>query len=142
MSMKGQLADKSISLLSNVDKDVPDLLIGIPIEHQSKLFSKYMQIDANKNQGGKGTGVGLAICKEIINLHGGTVGCNSKVKSIENEETGSEFYFIIHFELPHADESGGEVISTLRSDGFIGLIVGLTGYVFHHDIQRFKDSGA
>lgn len=37
--------------------------IGISPKDQEALFNTYMQINANGNQGGKGTGVGLAICK-------------------------------------------------------------------------------
>jgi hypothetical protein len=51
--------------------------IGIPYDQQSSIFSTYAQIDANKNQDGKGTGIGLSICKETILKHGGNIGFRS-----------------------------------------------------------------
>lgn len=46
---------------------------GIPPETINSLFTTYMQINSNATQQGKGTGVGLSICKEIVQLHGGKV---------------------------------------------------------------------
>ncbi len=60
---------------------------GIPLEDQSKIFDKFVQIKSDKTLGG--SGLGLAICKEIIRAHGGTIW----VDSIPGE--GSTFTFTL-----------------------------------------------
>jgi CheY-like chemotaxis protein len=70
--------------------------VGIKPEFQHQLFQAYNQIDANQNQSGKGTGVGLAICKEIIELHGGRIGLRSPSPLLPpNVIRGTEFFFAI-----------------------------------------------
>ena len=60
---------------------------GISAHDQGMLFQPFVQIDAEKEQGGKGSGLGLSICKRIIELFGGRVGVQSEVGC------GSEFFF-------------------------------------------------
>jgi signal transduction histidine kinase len=62
---------------------------GMPPEALSRLFQRYERID--ENQGGKisGTGLGLVIAREIIEMHQGKIWVESTVGS------GSEFNFTI-----------------------------------------------
>ncbi|TCD67927.1 hypothetical protein EIP91_011791 [Steccherinum ochraceum] len=46
---------------------------------QSKLFSAFNQTEAGRQQGGKGTGLGLALVRQIVKLSGGRLGVQSKV---------------------------------------------------------------
>ncbi len=55
---------------------VADDGIGIPLEYQSKIFDKFVQVKSDKAVGG--SGLGLAICKEIVKAHGGTIWVDSK----------------------------------------------------------------
>lgn len=58
-------------------------------------------MNAGELQQGNGTGVGLAICREIVVLHGGQVGIKSKLR-VEGESQngcGSDFFFTIPFEI-------------------------------------------
>jgi two-component system, NtrC family, sensor histidine kinase KinB len=43
---------------------------GIPPEYQSRIFKKFVRV--HKQENGR-TGLGLAICKEIVQAHGGTI---------------------------------------------------------------------
>jgi CheY-like chemotaxis protein len=72
---------------------VQDFGNGMTAEQLDKLFVPYVQIDARKNQGGKGTGLGLCICKHIVELMDGQIGCQSE------ENVGSEFHMTIPFEM-------------------------------------------
>jgi NtrC-family two-component system sensor histidine kinase KinB len=54
---------------------VADEGAGIPLEYQSKIFDKFVQVKSDKAVGG--SGLGLAICKEIVKAHGGTIWVNS-----------------------------------------------------------------
>jgi len=58
---------------------VIDTGIGIAPEHRNKLFKPFMQIDSALNRQYSGTGLGLALVKRIVELHGGQVGLTSEV---------------------------------------------------------------
>ncbi|HLO47037.1 MAG TPA: PAS domain S-box protein, partial [Kamptonema sp.] len=56
-----------------------DTGIGIAPEHIDKLFQPFIQIDSALNRQYAGTGLGLALVKRIVELHGGVVGLTSEV---------------------------------------------------------------
>jgi signal transduction histidine kinase len=68
---------------------VSDTGDGIPKELQPKLFMKFQHADKLTKKKGEGTGLGLALVKEIIEYHGGTVGVESE------PGCGSTFYFTL-----------------------------------------------
>jgi signal transduction histidine kinase len=55
---------------------VTDTGVGIKLNEQSQLFNKFFQAGSTKNE--KGFGLGLSICKRLIELHGGEVGVSSR----------------------------------------------------------------
>ncbi len=58
---------------------VTDTGIGIAPENARKLFQPFIQIDSALNRQYTGTGLGLALVKRIVELHGGQVGLTSEV---------------------------------------------------------------
>ena len=60
---------------------------GIATSDIGKVFNEVVQFNANTQQGGGGSGIGLWICKKIVNLHGGNV----FVESVEGN--GCRFVF-------------------------------------------------
>ncbi|MBY0357195.1 MAG: PAS domain S-box protein [Candidatus Obscuribacterales bacterium] len=62
---------------------------GVPKTHQKAIFEKYKQVDAADGKRKAGTGLGLPICKQIIEEHGGSIGVES------SEGAGSTFWFTI-----------------------------------------------
>lgn len=76
---------------------VADTGIGIPPEKLERVFSKFTAIHAPGElpQRSVGTGLGLTICKEIVEAHGGRIGVESRVSK------GTTF----HFTLPAAPPS-------------------------------------
>lgn len=83
--------------LSDVDGNavfkVKDSGIGVPIEEQSRLFSKFYRASNAKRQRPDGTGVGLFLAKKVITAHGGKV----VFETVHDE--GSTFGFSLPIEL-------------------------------------------
>jgi signal transduction histidine kinase len=65
---------------------------GIPAEYQPRIFERFFRVPGDEQNG---VGLGLAIAKEIVTAHGGSIG----VRSAPGQ--GTEFYF----ELPQAADS-------------------------------------
>ena len=57
---------------------VRDTGIGIPKEEIGNLFEKYKQASNTKNGSQNGTGLGLVICKMIVETHGGRIWIDSE----------------------------------------------------------------
>jgi PAS domain S-box-containing protein len=74
---------------------VKDTGIGIDEEHLERIFERFTQIDASQNRGFEGAGLGLAICKGLIELLGGEIWIESIVDS------GTTFFFTIPYSAPH-----------------------------------------
>ncbi len=75
----------------SVRVDVKDTGIGISKDDIGKIFKKFYQLQRRglTKQEGSGTGLGLTIVKEIVNLHGGKMHVKSEVG------VGSDFWFTI-----------------------------------------------
>ncbi len=72
-----------------VEISVKDTGIGIKTEDQNKLFKPFSQIDSFSSRKSQGTGLGLHLVKQIVQLHGGYVWFRS------NPGEGSTFAFAI-----------------------------------------------
>ena len=77
--------------LCEVEVSVTDDGPGMSAEDQKTLFTPFMQIRPEQMQHGKGSGLGLSICKQIVTLHGGVIRCQSAAGE------GSRFSFRIPF---------------------------------------------
>lgn len=73
----------------NLEISVADTGIGISEEDQKKLFQPFQQIDSGYQKKAQGTGLGLKLCKDFVELHGGRIWIESEVGK------GSRFLFII-----------------------------------------------
>jgi len=68
---------------------VSDTGLGIPVNEQEAIFDEFRQSDRTAARGFGGLGLGLAICKRLVELHGGRI----FVQSSGEEGAGSTFYF-------------------------------------------------
>ncbi len=59
---------------------VKDSGIGIPKSKQKAIFSRYMQSKSPLSRDNEGTGIGLALVKHFVELHGGSINLISKVR--------------------------------------------------------------
>ncbi|KKM19089.1 hypothetical protein LCGC14_1659130 [marine sediment metagenome] len=74
---------------SEVKISVKDNGVGIPADKQKNLFKKFYQVDASLTREIGGSGLGLSICKGIVEFHGGKIGVQS------TPDIGSTFTFTI-----------------------------------------------
>ena len=51
---------------------------GIPVDKQSVIFDKFVQVDSSTARAHEGTGLGLALCQQLVRLLGGEIGVRSK----------------------------------------------------------------
>ena len=63
----------------NIILSVSDTGIGIPAEHQSRIFERFYRVDKSHSKETGGTGLGLSIVKHAVAYHGGKVTLSSKV---------------------------------------------------------------
>jgi PAS domain S-box-containing protein len=70
---------------------------GVPPEHIESIFERFQQVETSDAFRNVGTGLGLSVCKLIVENHGGTIGVESTVG------VGSTFWFRIPH--PKADAS-------------------------------------
>ena len=68
---------------------VEDTGVGIPADKFSQVFEKFKQISNTLGYAARGTGLGLPICREIVEQHGGRIWVESTVG------VGSTFSFVI-----------------------------------------------
>ena len=134
---------------------VTDNGIGIPSDRYGEIFESFYQIDNTLSRHYQGLGIGLSICKGLVNMMGGNISVDSQIGG------GSTFTFDIQASLPennsdlyseiskvvNVETFTGEIllISDVESD--VKLITGLfdsfgckthTAHSYQHAFDKFR----
>jgi response regulator RpfG family c-di-GMP phosphodiesterase/signal transduction histidine kinase len=96
----------------SVTMTVEDTGIGIPANMLERIFDRFSQVDGSKSRAQEGTGIGLALAREIVLVHKGTIRAESELGK------GSRFIVEMHKGEEHFDE---EVLERRTEDLPIGL---------------------
>jgi PAS domain S-box-containing protein len=86
---------------SHVELTVSDTGIGIPLPFLPHVFDRFSQQDSTASRRHGGLGLGLAICKQLVELHGGTIHAKSA-----GEGRGATFIVRLPVVLVAEDDSG------------------------------------
>jgi PAS domain S-box-containing protein len=89
----GKISITGKSTLREVSVTVADEGIGISKEDMEHIFKRFQRTDRSLVRRVKGIGLGLYICKSVIEAHGGSIGVTSEAGK------GSQFTFTLPLEL-------------------------------------------
>ena len=89
--------------------DVSDSGIGIAPDDLARLFQPFTQVDESNTRSHGGVGLGLAICKRLVELMGGQIGAESEPGK------GSRFWFTARFGVAAAPAASARTPSGLRA---------------------------
>jgi PAS domain S-box-containing protein len=114
---------------SHIEFSVSDTGIGIPADFLPQVFDRFSQKDSSTHREYGGLGLGLAISKQLVDLHGGTIHAKSMGE-------GQGATFVVHLPLiilgeardqsPRIHPTAGEMADAVpmpRLDGVRALIV-------------------
>ena len=76
--------------------EVADTGIGIPVEHQERIFERFYRVDKARSRRTGGTGLGLSIVRHLVHLFGGKI-------TVKSEPTSQGTTFTIMFPLAEVD---------------------------------------
>src|ERR1700722_12916748 len=109
---------------SHLELSVSDTGVAIPANYLPHVFVRFSQKDTSTTRVFGGLGLGLAICKQLVELHGGVITAAS-----EGEGSGATFTVQLPLSIVHLDERSaprihptaetqpGEMLSLPRLDG-------------------------
>ena len=104
----GRQTDKPDQYNEYVEIRIKDTGIGIPPERKDHLFERFFTIENRDSRVKRGTGIGLALIKELIDLQKGSI----QVESEENKGT----CFILLLPAVIDPSSSGEMVEILEED--------------------------
>jgi len=96
----GRILISASTASSEVQVHIADTGIGIPPDELERVFDRFYQVEPHLTRKYNGMGLGLAIAKGMIELHGGRIWCESVVG------LGSRFSFTVPVNGPRAKVKG------------------------------------
>ncbi len=133
-SGNGKLVEVHIHHIHNKEHftiEVRDQGIGVPQNKLDDIFELYYEIDKVQNKHHAGTGIGLALSKEIVQLHHGKITARNNpgaglIVEIELKE-GKEHFMQQDFVDPSLDKAGNKEQETAQTE------IASVAKSFHHE---------
>ncbi len=91
-----------------VEIEVRDSGIGIPDDRLPYIFDRFYQVESGDTRDYEGTGIGLALVKELVELHGGEIRVTSKV--------GMGTVFKVRLPLGREHLSDEQIVGAMQSE--------------------------
>jgi signal transduction histidine kinase len=97
---------------------VSDTGVGIPEDSRERIFDRFQRVEGARSRTHEGSGIGLALARELVMLHGGTVGVDSTLGQ------GATFTVTIpqgHAHLPpdQVDAAGEPASTRIGAEAFV-----------------------
>ncbi len=108
-TQQGRIAVGAVSCEGYAEIRVEDSGCGIPADKQTDIFKDFYMIDTAETRKNSGTGLGLPITKNLVELHGGRLWVSSK------EGNGSRFTFTLPFS--RSDRRNAYIERTVQLSG-------------------------
>ena len=131
----------TLSLVGKVERNafqlqfaVTDQGPGMTDAQMRKLFKPFSQLNPHELQKGGGTGVGLSICKRIVEMHGGVINVTSVVGQ------GSTFHFVVPCGVSQESCGAKEVDGQVRSAEDYQLVPPPRRFSLSHHRPSIRDS--
>jgi two-component system sensor histidine kinase SaeS len=90
-----QIAAKRWSDRGVVEVIIRDQGEGVDVDDAQRIFERFYRVDKSRSRDSGGAGLGLAIARSLIELHGGAIG----VRSRQGQSGGSEFWFTLPLKI-------------------------------------------
>ncbi len=97
---------------------VSDTGVGIPEAELPRLFERFHRVEGTRGRTHEGTGIGLALVRELVNLHKGAIEVDSRLGQ------GTTFSVRLalgtgHLPRDRIEAEGGEASTAIRADAFV-----------------------
>lgn len=127
------LPDASYSESELICIEVEDTGIGIPPERRHRLFKPFSQVDPSTTRRFGGSGIGLALSRQLAELMGGTMSVHS------SQGQGSTFWFTAV--LPAASQQPARPVTTKALEGKTVLVISNDQVQLHSVQEMFAKWG-
>lgn len=78
-TLQGRIAVTLASSERHAELRVRDTGVAIPTDQTPKLFERFHRVEGGTGRSQEGSGIGLALVRELVRLHGGEVGVESEI---------------------------------------------------------------
>ncbi|KFG67293.1 chemotaxis protein CheY [Microvirga sp. BSC39] len=117
-TFEGRIAVRLTESEGSFRLSVSDTGVGIPADSTERIFDRFQRVEGARSRTHEGSGIGLALVRELVTLHGGTVAVDSTVGQ------GTTFTVTIpqgHAHLPrdHVDDAGELTSTRIGADAFV-----------------------
>lgn len=102
-SSGGRISVQITETNTHVNLTVADSGIGLAPDQQARVFERFYQVDATSTRAHEGTGIGLALTKELIELQGGSISVESQL--------GEGTAFCVQLPKGHSHLEANQIVS-------------------------------